>query len=263
MQSSELENVAANYQFYLKRAIGDLGGKQQISDSYFTIAFSHRVLALCELLMNADQERYLYHLTCAGQARLAFLKEVAEKGLEAEPKYLLTSKNQGFAAALVAGDLKTAREIARLSAPEFSDGYEYEEDFLFYYFMQQFLLQPTKGVAHKPMLQRWTKVLENAGSGYLDACEGLASKDAEVFQSGLEALVATREAEFEGYKQLLTFDPGLYACEGKIFIEGLAVLRLAELVNIKLPDLPLKLLPRNAFVPMGKIVPLVVDFLAT
>ncbi len=263
MQSSELENVAANHQFYLKRAIGDLGGKRQIPDSYFTIAFSHRILALCELLVNADQQRYLHHLTCAGQARLAFLKEVAEKGLEAEPKYLLTSKNQGFAAALVAGDLKTAREIARLSAPEYSPGYEYEEDFQLYHFMQQFLLQPTKKAVHQPLLQRWDEILEGNGSGYLDACEGLVSNDEDTFKSGLESMIATREAEFEGYKELLTFDAGLYACEGKVFMEGLAVLRLAELANIKLPELPMKFMPRNAFVPMGKIVPHVVDFLAT
>jgi hypothetical protein len=221
--------------------------------AYFTATFNHRVLAICSLLLDADQEAFARQLYKSGRARLVFLEKV-DAGLAADPKTICTSKDIGFTAALAAAHLEGATQIANLSPQTHFSGVEYEDDFLFFHFMHRMLCDPDDRDELQALLDRWEIVLAGDDSGYWDACNGLLADDDADFAEGLESLITFRQTQLRNYRDEVTCDEELFAAEGKVFIEGLAVLRLAEIKGFEMQD-EYELMPQLARVPLDAGVP--------
>ncbi|MGH0034604.1 MAG: Imm49 family immunity protein [Myxococcota bacterium] len=249
MQLTILEQAGQNYEGHLAHAVDLLGGGSTDPATWFNAAHAWRVLALCHLLQTADGAGFQDRLRRSAQARLAFLGAVRD-GLEAPPRFVCASKDVSFTAALAGGDLELARRIAELSRPSRADGVEYEDDFLYIHVLQRLAVDPEAGEEHEALLARWEEVLEGAASGPLDACRGLVVREDEAFAEGIESLVRWRQACLESYRDQVSFDPELFATEGRVDVEGLAVLRLAEERGLSTrPEYPL--LPSVARVPLA------------
>ena len=223
------------------------------AESFFTISFSYRILALCAMLQEADVEAFKNFLCKSGYARLYFLRLTSD-GRVFPPKFLCASKNLPFTDALAAGDLNTASSIAILSPQTHFDGVEYEDDFLFFHFLHRIICDPENHRQHEQILSRWNDVLEDASSSYLNICRALLLGDENYFESAFDSFIERRTEALSEWKETLTFDPELEATEGKIFIEGLAVLRIAEIKGI--PTRPeYRFVPRLTRIQVGTPIP--------
>lgn len=244
-----LEYARINHQDTLTEAQREIAAGQLSPEAFFAIGFAWRILALCDLLEEADTRGFAACLAKSGQARLALLRQ-REQGLACPPKTLCTSKDIFFAASVAAGDLGTARSIAALAPAKHFEGIEYEDDFLFYHFLHRVLVAPQDTEALLGLVRRWDVVLEGGASAYRDVCRELVSGDGPAFASAFDAFVRERERALSDYARSFTSNKELVATEGKVFIEGLAVLRLAELRGLPtLPQYPL--IPRLARLPSG------------
>ena len=225
------------------------------ADLFSNAAMGYRVLALCTLLQEADTEGFADLLCKAGQARLAFLERASQGTQRYAPECLLSSDNCGLSDALAAGDLKTARAIARLSPTRHAQELEYEEDFLFSHFLHQWLLAPRDSAALELTLTRWATVVEEGDPDMrLLVCRELVAKDLERFSQALQALINERRREFRAYRRQLDFDEEVAATTGKIYLDGLALVRLAELEGLgPLPEY--EMLPALARIPLGTPLP--------
>ncbi|WP_164001870.1 immunity 49 family protein [Pyxidicoccus caerfyrddinensis] len=222
------------------------------ADHVSNVCVAYWVLGICALLQKADVEAFAGLLCKAGQARLHLLA-LAET-LPLPPERLPGSDNIGFSDALAVGDLVTARSIARLSTRRHLEGVEYEEDFLFSQFLRQLLGYPRAPDALHRVLARWEEVLEGGADPRREACQSLLEKDADGFRAAFEALLRERKREFSEYGRRLDFDAEVGATTGKIYMDGLALLRVAELEA--LPPLPaLEQVPPLARVPLGTPLP--------
>lgn len=253
MEGTTLGFARENYTGHLERALEALAAGREDPEAYFMVAFSWRVLGLCHLLERADRDAFRDCLARAGQARLAFLKRVRE-GLDAAPRFLAVSKDLPFTAALAAGDLETARGIAALSLQEHFDGLEYEDDFLFFHFLHRLVLEEDVTESHRAILARWHEVLEEHPSGPFRACRALLDQSAEEFSSGFQAYLDWQEGVLDEYQTRVSFDEELFATEGQISVEGLALLRLAEMRGIPTPHESPRV-PVLARVPLGVAFP--------
>lgn len=253
MIHSYLEYARINHQDALEKALREVAAGQPDPDAYFAIGFAWRVLALCALLRDADTHAFAACLAKSGQVRLHLLQRV-QQGMACPPLLLCTSKDIFFAASLAAGDLDTARAIAQLAPQRHFANLEYEDDFLFYHFLHRALLAPDDTVRLEALLQRWEDVLEGGESAYRDVCRELLSGQPERFESGFTAFLQERQEALREYAESFTCNRELLATEGKIFIEGLAVLRLADLRGLPTqPQYPL--IPRMARLPPGTPLP--------
>jgi hypothetical protein len=256
--SNVLETVRDDSLFGLEeavRAIQRHDALEQSGQAYVVASTCHRRLAMCALLVDARPERFAAHLCHSANARLHFLQLVAG-GHGAEPRFLCATQEFPFADALVAGQPDLALGIARLAARKPDPSFEYEDDFLLHHFLHQLLLTIRgAGTADLPaLLERWEAVLEGGSDTYLDACRALLHRQAHAFDDALQATVDARLLKFQKLPRDSGPNDELRKTEGALFMNGLAMLRLAELQGMdtrrEFPSLP-----SLARVPVGRPAP--------
>ncbi len=253
-----LESVRDDSLFELEQALRSIrtsSPRESTGEAWCVAALCHRRLALCALLSEADTQGFFVHLCHSAHARLHLLRRQGE-GLALEPLYRCASKAFSFVDALAAGQLPLAADIARLEARSHEPSVEYEEDFLFHHFLHQLTLALHTGATPDlpALLDRWQSVIQEDRSAWLDVCRALLERRADAFNEALAEVVSERSLFF----QRLTRDDGpndeLRRTEGAIFMNGLALLRLAELSDMETwREYPT--LPRLARFPPGRPSP--------
>jgi hypothetical protein len=253
VEGTSLGFAKENYTGHLERALEALAAGREEPEAYFIAAFSWRILGLCHLLERADRGAFQGCLARAGQTRLAFLNKV-RGGLSSPPAFLAASKDLPFTASLAAGDLETARGIATLSPREHFEGVEYEDDFLFFHSLHRLVLDATDEPSNRALLARWEELLQGEPSGPFRVCRALLEHAPEEFPGAFQAYLTWQEGVLEEYQARVSYDEELFATEGQISVEGLALLRLAELRGITvLQDYPR--IPSLARVSQGVPLP--------
>jgi len=242
-----LDLAQDNYASALDQAVTILQRRDD-PEAFFSASWSWRILGLCKLLAEADVQAFADYLARAAQARLEFLGKVRE-GLPCNPEYVCASKNLSFTGALAAGDLKTAREIALLSPTSHFPAVEYEDDFLYFHLLHRLSIAPNDTAGHAAILARWLEVREGDESGALVACRGIVARTPQDFTAGFASFIAKRQEGLAQYRESPSFNEKLFAAEGQIYVEALALLRLAELRGLPTePEYPL--VPAIARVPV-------------
>ncbi|MCY1043639.1 hypothetical protein OV208_20135 [Corallococcus sp. bb12-1] len=256
MSHDYVEIARHNQSLILAETLEALAQSQESPAGLFSnAAVCYRVLALCTLLQGADTEGFAGLLCKAGQARLAFLELASQGARRYEPEFLLASDNCGFSDALASGDLDTARAIARLSPTRHAQDLEYEEDYLFSRFLHLWVLAPRDTAGLELALERWASVVEEGDPDMrLHACRELMEKNPDRFSQALQTLVTERKREYRAYRKQLDFDEEVAATTGKVYLDGLALLRLAELEGLG-PLPAYELLPELARIPLGTPLP--------
>ncbi|MCY1035241.1 hypothetical protein OV207_27590 [Corallococcus sp. BB11-1] len=256
MSHDYVENARHNQSLNLAETLEALAQAHEPSAELFSnAAVCYRVLALCTLLQDSDMEGFADLLCKSGQARLALLERTSQEEQGCEPGFLLASDNCGFSDALASGDLDAARAIARLSPTRHAQDLEYEEDFLFSRFLHLWMLAPRDIAGLELTLERWAIVVEQGDPDMrLHACRKLMEKDPDRFSQALQTLVAERRREYRAYRKQLDFDEEVAATTGRVYLDGLALLRLAELEGLG-PLPAYELLPELARIPLGTPLP--------
>jgi hypothetical protein len=144
---------------------------------------------------------------------------------------LALSRTEALLDALVAGDLKLARSIAELSPSGWTRDWEYEDDFCFYAFLHQLLLQPPSA-DFEQILARFAAALEGGLSTRLDVLTALFTKDASEFETALLALLEEEQTRVDDQRSSVVDSKFLFWPRSFVSIEGLALLRTAELVGL-------------------------------
>lgn len=255
---SVLETVRDDSLFGLEetlRAIQRSDSLEQSGQAYVVAATCHRRLALCALLVDARPDRFSAHLCHSAHARLHFLRLVA-RGHGAEPRFLCATQEFSFVDALAAGQPDLAMEIARLAARRHDAAFEYEDDFLLHHFLHQLLLT-VRGAGSadlRALLERWEAVLEGGSDTSLDACRALLHQQAQAFDEALQATVDARLLKFQKLPRDSGPNDELRKTEGVMFMNGLAMLRLAELLGMDTRR-EYSTLPSLARIPVGQPAP--------
>jgi hypothetical protein len=254
MQGTTLEFAEANCRYQLELSLNTIASGKQSPGSYYLVSMNYRVLAICALLRHADRDRFQEFLRKSGAARLEMLQIVATD-TSVDPRLVCLSKDVAFGAAVAAGDISLAREISYLSPKRHFANIEYEDDFLFIRFLHAIISERKDYKLLENLLVRWEEVLEGQSSGNFDVCKALLDGQQKGFDRGFNSLMRYRTSQLKRYRSRWSHDKEMYATEGSIFIEGLAVLKIAELSGMQ-TDKEYKLIPSLARISSYKILPL-------
>lgn len=184
----------------------------------------YRFMARCELLIDGNVDAFAHGLIDAAQMRRYLLQRAHDEALFGLPQ-LRTSLNKGFLDALVANEWRLAHRIASLALTEPLLDWEYEDDFLYFHFLQGFILQNLQGSEGlKAALTRYETVLEGQEDERLAVVWAFQNHDAAAFTQAFYALQDRYHAQCEADREA-AYD---FTEDRMIWLEGLALLRIAD-----------------------------------
>ena len=139
--------------------------------------------------------------------------------------------------AIASGKMDLALELIALSPEKWIPDGEYEDDFCYYYFFHNYIERFNKSDKHllKGILDQFEKALEGAPSARLNICQAFFDEDKKRFGSEFQNLVLEREIEIEKQKTVMGYDAA-FLPKTYVFVEGLALLRLAEKAGFEVED---------------------------
>jgi hypothetical protein len=126
-----------------------------------------------------------------------------------------------------------AREIVKMSRVTWLEGSEYEDDFCYAQLIQGFVSQEMSEYERNTLIARFERVLDGRPSARLDLCRALGNREQESFDEAFDNLIREQEAKIASDKARFQLEEPEVMSQRLIFVEGLAILRLATLSGLK------------------------------
>ncbi|CAM2064991.1 Immunity 49 family protein [Sulfidibacter corallicola] len=199
-------------------------------DQLVSFAQAYRIKACGFLFADFDPHLCLHDLSRSGRAFLFALPKI-------DPKAYVVSRAEAFFDAIAANDQSCAADLAGyLAKGDFQRNFEYEEDYLYYQFLFHFFFLKSEAAVCRGFLDRIEAVIEGAEYPRLDICTAFMDDEAEDFEDAFTLLLDEREAFYRAKREDESLTEELLLTEGKFFVEGLALLRLAERKGFPVQD---------------------------
>jgi hypothetical protein len=195
------------------------------------LAALYRSLGILALLIAANSDAFFHALIQAAITRRYFLDRCLDEGVFAHAARRASFVGP-FLDAVAADQLGLARQIADASPDDWMQGDEYEDDFAYAAFLHDLVAVDDRGDRCRATLERFEQALEGGIDLRLDVCRALLERDQASFDEAFAPMLADydrRMTEIADPKrdsilaQDYNFEPNR-----RIFVEGLALLRLAE-----------------------------------
>jgi hypothetical protein len=187
-----------------------------------------RSLAIMALVSKGDQTLFGQNLTRSGRVRLAYLQRLRREVVEND-HHSASSRIDGLMDAVAASDLVLAREIVTASRTSWLEGAEYEDDFCYAQLIHRLVSKDSHAAPTNALLEQFEKVLDGQGSARLDVCRALLNSDQAAFDEAFNDLIHEQETKIAADKARFQLEEPEVMSQRLIFMEGLAVLRLARL----------------------------------
>jgi hypothetical protein len=211
-----------------------------------------RAMGISYLLLDGAADAFYAELTISAQARRHYLARCAKTGYS--DFHNACSRWGAFFDALASHAGGLAADIARLSPADWLAGDEYEDDYCYARFLHFTIAGGAAPDELEAILVRFEAALEGAASPRLAVCRALLVRDQAAFDTAFDELLLERRAEIAEERAGIAEEDICAALGTYVFVEGLALLRIAEGAGLKTRrEYPL--CPALARVPLGAAPP--------
>jgi Immunity protein 49 len=219
----------------LTAALGAAPAQEERDRLLFELSRNHRIAGIGALLALADADEFRRELSRSGEARRQMLSAGLRPGAPPS-RYRRASHVGPFFDALVGGADGVAAEIARRSPAAWGEGEEFQDDFHYARFVHAFFLGGCRPAPEaEAALADLRRCLEGEEPARLLLCAALLAGSQQDLERGMEALLREREDEVLGREKGPVADPARHFSEKYVFVEGLALLHLAERRGLAAP----------------------------
>jgi hypothetical protein len=146
----------------------------------------------------------------------------------------VTSRADPFFDSVACQDLDNARDIAHYSRVTWNQEEEYEDDFLYILFLMKKFFVGADNTELRPIVQQYETLAAETGDARFDICSSFLEDDNSRFDWALSELIRSYG---EHYRAGIDRDEMLeeeWATEGRFFVEGLALVRLARIQGFRI-----------------------------
>jgi hypothetical protein len=212
-----------------------------------------RAMAIIVLLGDANTNAYCHNLIRSANARLRFLERCPrENGLA--QRHFVSGRLRPIFDAIAAGEFALAQRLDAASPADFREGFEYEDDFCIAKVLGHLAGGRADAAVVTPRLDQLEAYLDGASDARLAVLRAIAARDAAAFADAFEERLTERQAEIDARKAKGELEEPAVLAERRVFIEGVAYLRLATLLGVATEtDYPM--CPSLARMPMTKPFP--------
>jgi len=217
--------------FLIEHVLG-AGSIRAVVEPCVEISQYYRTLAVCELSTELDVDRFFHLLIHGALTRKYLLERCAKEGLRGEPEQRASILGPVFDA-IVANQFVLARELMHLSSHSPCEGFEDSIDFAYAGVIEALLVPGAAGSpALRDALTAYEIALEGEADPRLTVCEALATRDAEAFEPAIEGLIENHRRDMKKLEVSIRSSEGSYAADCALFVEGLALLRIADRLGV-------------------------------
>ncbi|HEY1755872.1 MAG TPA: Imm49 family immunity protein [Bryobacteraceae bacterium] len=209
-----------------------------------------RTLAISILSVHGKVDGFYHNLIRSGRVRERYLTRCVGEG-HLEDHHRSSGWYSAFIDTLAAGEFDLARKIADLSPGDFRPGHEYEDD---YCYVQ--LIHGLIGAEKRPaqdLLGEFEAYVEDEANARLDVVRSLLEKSQANFDESFAGLLQDHQRQIDAEIEAGRFEDVHVNADRRIFIEGLAILRLAEKVGLQTQE-------EYLFCPSVARLPMLVPF---
>jgi hypothetical protein len=210
-----------------------------------------RTMAIFRLLTDGKTNSFYHNLIRSALVRQHYLRRCLAENL-LDDHFRASGRYLPLFDAIAAAEFSLARNITELSPVEFMQGHEYEDDYCYAQIVQG--LVTGRNDRAENLLTRFERYMETGSSGRLMVVKALLGQDQSNFDSAFEQLISDRELEIAADIERGQIESPQVKAFRRIFVEGLAVLRLAERTGLKTED-EYRFCPSIARIPMTEPFP--------
>lgn len=214
-----------------------------------------RTLAIIALLVKNDTDKFLHHLIRSAGVREVYLTRLKKEGALPE-LHFISGRYDGLLDAIASGNSELAARIAWVSPREWDKRYEYEDDFCYAQMLHRLVHGVQATAAYHPFIDRFEEILKGQTCPRLEIVRALVLRSQIDFDNSFEALLQERQDEIAANIARCQLEEPQIVAERQVFVEGLALLRLAASVGLTTQTEYLYC-PSNARLPMRTPVPII------
>ncbi len=202
-----------------------------------------QVLAAGALLLEGSTRYFFQNLGQGAESRRRLLVWLGRRGWTPPP----ATQNVPLLNAVVTEQWALAEGLATHSARQWQQGEEYEDDFAWAAVLQALVLpEDSRRALLAERLERLEAVGAETQASRLAAVKALLAGEARDFHRALEAAHAAYEEVTERHAKMGTLPRRGFLPHRYLWMEGLALLRLAERAGLPPPESYLRYCPRLA-----------------
>lgn len=223
MGPRQTETLLGNLGFLAAKRLEALAQRPDAKLTLETAAFI-RQAGCSELLAHMDSRAFFQALRQSAAIYLDLLERRGECS-ERDAYYLARSKAVPFFDAVAAQASDLVERMLPLLSQEWLRRMEPEEHF--HYHVALSCLAGGTGNLEGTM-QAFERCLDGGESARFDVTRALVTGDADAFNAALEALIEQRDKALAAERKSGLFDPYFHRTEAHVFVEGIALVRLAR-----------------------------------
>lgn len=179
-----------------------------------------RMIGICSILLTAGTAEYLKSLCQSAKAFVYFLEN---KGIED----IVLSQCRPLFDSIACGRTDLVEKMASMLACSFNKDYEYIEDYYYYKYVLQLSCGANDALCSS-IVREYEEKLEDGEDANFRICKGLDLRDEDCFFKGMRDFLGIYEQRFRVELEAEVISQDLAATEGKLSIEAISLLRLAE-----------------------------------
>ena len=227
MSSALLPIIESNAAFELDNALRNLAKKNMDYKFMYVVWSAYRNRGVCALLLGCDAKSLYTDLCKSACSYLYFLKKMVPKAER------ITSNSSPFFDAIACGDLPIAKEIAVASRSSHNPGEEYIDDFLYVYFLMKMFFLKGKHGELVNLLDQFEAVAADDTASRYELCKSFLEKDQQAFDDAFDSIIELYIESLNTKMEKGLISDEDWAVSAPLFIEGLALLRLAEKLGLR------------------------------
>ncbi len=229
-----MQTIKENLIFKVEQAepilSGDYSGDDLIRVMYELSNYC-RMLGIAYLLGDADRDNYFKYLMLSAQNRKKMLTLQSEKKMKPN-RFTCSSVIMPLFDSLVGcEDLSLPKEIIDLSLNSWIEDEEYEEDYCYSMLIHSLVLNENETIQIE-LLNKYLTSLKNKESIRYSLCKAIIETESTCFYEHFLELIEEHENKYAEESKYLIVQPEKFDTERYIFIEGLAILRIAQCSGI-------------------------------
>jgi hypothetical protein len=237
--AQDLEPLTYDVAYWLQAVWDPVYPLEELGDVCLEVGTKLRVVGIIKLLTESSINNFQHNLLRSANCWETFLSRCrAENGMDQHD--FCAGRFDALLSALAGHDPARALDLAKLAPTDYRPEHEYETDFAYARALHHFVGGGVAEADVPELLTRCAEAGDEWAAARTEVGRALLAREQSAFDEAFDALLSQRQKMIQAEKDRGKLAGAALNAERAVFVEGLALLSLAEQRGLALqPDYPM------------------------